>query len=224
MLIEETLRGGYGGLYGEVVTEDCYKLKGIDFIPTCIIDIGANIGVFSRYARTLFHSALIVAIEPHKENCDLFKYFTKDDRIVLIEKAIGDGKVFHGLTAANGSGETYLSHGTGFPEEEMAANESMELCDVKTITVYEIADKYVTKDDKVVIKIDCEGSEHSIFSDKRSMDVLRKADYVAIELHYYALTAQVWQQSKDEAVKALKSLEETHICITNHVNFYARKK
>ena len=34
--LNQTLNGGYNGLYGEVVTEDCYHLKTLDFVPEMI--------------------------------------------------------------------------------------------------------------------------------------------------------------------------------------------
>lgn len=223
MLIEETLRGGYLGLYGEVVQEDIYKLKEINFIPSTIIDIGANIGVFSRYARSLFPAAKIIAIEPNKENCDLFKYFTKDKSIILIEKAIGNGKVWHGLTAANGSGETYLSAGIGFKETNMNLDSSMEKSDIQTITLTEIVNTYIKEDELFILKIDCEGNEHTILFDETEIQTLRKATYICAEIHFYAHTGAEWQEVQDRTHEALKSLESTHKCELDNVNFWATK-
>lgn len=225
MLIEETLRGGYLGLYGEVVTEDVYKLKGIKFTPTIFIDCGANIGVTSRFARQLFPECLIIAIEPHKENCDLFKYFTKDKSIILIEKAIANGMVWHGLTAANGSGETYLNPGVGFIQDGMETDVTLEESSVSTIRLSEIIDKYVKPEDKVIIKLDIEGNEHIIFFDEVEMNALRRADYIGAEVHFYARTGGEWQEVQDRTHEALRSLETTHECrLVDRVNFYATKK
>ena len=65
--LEESLNGGYKGLYGEVVDRDEYHLRdladvvsindpkfihdpghprGFNFIPDVVIDLGANVGVF----------------------------------------------------------------------------------------------------------------------------------------------------------------------------------
>lgn len=224
MLIEETLRGGYLGLYGEVVTNDIYKLKEINFSPSVIIDIGANIGVFSRYARSLFPEAKIIAIEPNKENCNLFKYFTKDKSIILIEKAIGNGSVWHGLTAKNGSGETYLSAGIGYKEINMDLDSSLEKSDVKTITLTEIVNAYIKDGEPFILKIDCEGNEHTILFDETEMQTLRKATYICAEIHFYAHTGREWQEVQDRTHEALRSLETTHYCELDNVNFWATKK
>ena len=62
--LEQTLNGGYNGLYHEVAVADCYKLRTIKFTPNVFIDIGSNVGVAARLARELFPNALIVCVEP----------------------------------------------------------------------------------------------------------------------------------------------------------------
>lgn len=224
MKLEDTLKGGYLGLFGEVVTMDIYKIKKIKFTPTCILDVGSNVGVFSRFARQLFPHCKIIAIEPNKENCDIFKQYTIDGNTILIEKAIGNGKVWHGLTAANGSGETYLTEGVGFPESGMAKDDRMESSNVETITLSEIVNTYVKPEDKLLIKLDIEGNEHTILFDEKEMDALRRAAYICAEIHFYALTGLEWQEVQDRTHEALKSLETTHNCELDNVNFWATKK
>ena len=76
MELENTLNGGYNGLYGEVVTEDCYRLKTLGFVPDVIFDLGANIGVFTRYARDMFNNAKIISVEPNLDNFENLKTFS----------------------------------------------------------------------------------------------------------------------------------------------------
>jgi hypothetical protein len=103
--LEDTLGGGWPGLYGEVVTEDCYRLRQLDFVPDIVFDIGANVGTFTRHARSLWPRAVIVAVEPDKANCAHFRKFTPMHNIFLLEAAIGVCDIWRCTTAANGAGE-----------------------------------------------------------------------------------------------------------------------
>ena len=168
---------GFGGLYGEVVTEDIYKLRSLDFVPDAIIDIGANIGIFSRFARELFPQALIVAVEPHPANFEILQAHAPADPCILLNKALGRGQVYHGLTAANGSGATYLSAQPGYPAADLAMPDPSRVAvATKTIMLDELANAYVEIGQKLLLKIDCEGAENIIFTHGPSMDVLRSAE------------------------------------------------
>lgn len=226
MLIEETLRGGYLGLVGEVVDTDCYRLKSIDFEVNVFFDIGANVGVATRYARQLFPDALIISVEPHKENFDLLKYFTKDTNTIFINKAIGKGGIWHGTTAANGSGETYLSEGLGYPQKAMLAQngEGIERSDVGTIMLDEIINTYYKDGMKAILKLDIEGAENIVWSHKPSMDAIKKMDYIAAEIHWYAIDGVEHKKVKVATINALKSFEETHYTELDGVHFWATKK
>lgn len=226
--IEDTLNGGYAGLYGEIVTEDIYRLRQLNFIPDVIFDLGCNIGIFTRYARSLFPDSWIIAVEPNEENCEVFLKFTHDrkNRTVLINKAIGNGDLWHSLGARNGTGEVYLSESLGYPKDELSkVNLSIVKSDIPTIMLDELIKTTAVKEnEKFIIKCDIEGNEIAIFEHEPSMDALKKADFIAIEIHDYALNGSTWQQSKDHTDKALKELEVTHDCIRDGVNFWATKK
>lgn len=224
--IEESLNGGYNGIYGEVVEYDCYKVKELPFIPNVVFDIGGNVGVFTRFSRELWKDSLIVSVEPHPENIEVFTRFTqKDDKIILLQKAIGQGSVWHGLGALNGSGEIYVSSGLGFYENEMKESERVESVKVETIMLDELYKTYVKPKDKCLIKIDCEGAENIIWGHKPSMEVLKKMDYIAIELHYYALVGgKMYDEMVETTNKTLQGFSDTHDCIFIDNYFFALKK
>lgn len=229
MKIEDTLKGGYAGLFGEVVSEDVYRIKELKFAPNIIFDIGSNISIFTRYIRSLFPNALIIAVEPNEENMECAKYFTQnDDKIIFINKAIGIGQIYHGLTAANGSGETYLSEGLSYPKDKMedAAknNLGIEKSNIQTVMPDELYNSNVKDGDKVLIKIDIEGAEHTIWTHEPTMEALRKADYLCMEIHEYAFNGALLEEEKKETARALKSFEDTHTCERDGVHFFATLK
>lgn len=226
--LEESLNGKFCGLYGEVVEADTYHLKFLDFIPDLVYDVGANVGIFARYARSLFPDALIFSLEPDPLNAAVFRKFTHDPKIVLVEKALGVGQIFHGLTAANGSGETYLSAGLGYPEEgllqEARIGKSLECSGVAPISLSRFILSQLRSGFKTVIKIDCEGAENCIWGDEDSMKALIQMDYIAIELHDYALTHSELPKVKSQTEDALARISETHRCKREGVHFWARKR
>jgi FkbM family methyltransferase len=226
--IEDSLNGKFSGLYGEVVTCDTYKLRMLDFSVSKVIDIGANVGVFSRFARELFPEALIVSVEPNKSNCEVFRQFTNDDKIILINKAIGIGKIYHGLTAANGSGETYLSEGLGYPEgdmnQELTEGSTLELSDIETIMPDEIINTYIEEGEDFILKIDIEGAENTIWTHEPSMIAIAKAKYLCMEIHRYALNGGQWQEVQDKTDEAIEKLRETHDVEIEGVHLWAYKK
>lgn len=225
--LKDTLNGGYNGLFGEVVTDDCYKLRQLNFIPDVIIDCGANVGVFTRFAKELFPDALIVAVEPHKENCEVFKRHCPID-VILLQKAIGKGQLWHNLGASNGSGESYVSSGVGYEHEAMVKEsvngKSVESSPIQTVMPKEFIDTYVKEGQKFIIKIDIEGGEHAIFSDEESMKAIAKADYVCMELHLFALHGgTMYETMALKLGEAIGRLMMTHSVSMDNVNMWAKK-
>lgn len=227
--IEDTLNGGYNGLYAEVVTEDTYKIKDLQFVPTIAFDLGSNVGVFTRYIHSMFPECFIVAVEPNEDNFNTAKKFTiPDEKILSINKAIGIGQTYHGLTAANGSGETYLSSGLGYPKEKMeyAVDNKLgiEQSNIETVMPDELINKFVKEGDKFIVKMDIEGNEHVVFDHEPSMEALKKADYLCFEIHKYAIDGQEHENVGYQINKHLKSFRLTHDCWLDGVHFWATKK
>ena len=165
----------YQGLYGEVVTDDCYKLRTINFVPDIIFDLGANCGIFSRYAREMFPDAQIVAVEPNHENCELFRKFTDMTNVTLLEKAIGIGKVTE-RDCTDGV-YSYMSNDAG-------SGERLDV-DVETILLHELLEEPIKAGKRIFFKMDVEGGEYCIFDKPYQWELLRQLDHVAIELHWH---------------------------------------
>jgi len=172
----------YRGLYREVVTNDCYRLEGLRFAPDVIVDIGANIGVFTMRSVELFPSAHIVAVEPHPVNFrNLATRVMSVPNVKLVNAAIGIGEVFHRKDPDNGAHAKYLSHSLDFSSEQTALPEWDEV-NIPSLMLDELAPaRYIQA--KLLIKIDCEGGENAILFHQPSMDVLRRASYWCMEVH-----------------------------------------
>jgi FkbM family methyltransferase len=138
----------------------------------CIIDIGANLGMFSIYAKKKF-GCRIIAFEPVPQNFENFKAnillngFSLED-FELHNTAITDvedGTITICTPQHNtGGSSTFLN--SGIPNE----------CKTETVS------KYITSDCKY-LKIDCEGGEYAIIP--TILDKLNQFEYIGIEYHKY---------------------------------------
>lgn len=223
-VLEDTLNGGYGGLYGEVVTEDSYKMRQLKFVPDVIIDLGANVGVYARFARELFPNAAIVCVEPDPENYEHLKKFTPDENTYFINMAIGRGQVFRCEGAPNGAHESYFTNGVGTPEKQMTEDKRLTKTETRSIMIDLLLSLYVNPGQKSVVKIDIEGNETVIFSDQTSMAMLKRVDYICGEFHNSALTGNLIDSVKAITIKAMNELKETHDVEMDHIYFFATKK
>ncbi len=235
MTLEETLNGGYAGLYSEVAAGDCYKLKELKFSPDVIFDLGANVGIFTRHARLLFPDALIISVEPDDDNFKHLVNFTPKENIAFINSAIGKGKMWKELKAINGSGIMYINSGIGFPEKGLTDREDFggisEQVQVDTVMLSSLIEKYVNKGDKYLVKIDIEGNEHIIFTDELSVNGLKNADYVCIEIHLFSLNDESYKEIRTCALELIEEMKVTHDCVLDgdnlekrHIDFWATKK
>jgi FkbM family methyltransferase len=221
--LEDTLNGGYGGLYGEVVTEDTYGLREIQKSRAdigLIVDIGANVGCFTRYARELFPSATIIAMEPDAENFIHLKKFTPpDDNIIFLNKALGSGIIWRHIGAPNGAHESYLPVGMGYADSEYVTTL------VEGVMLDGIINNFHSAGRKI-IKIDVEGAENCIWKHPPSMEILKQFDYIMLELHYCTKICDhaSIKEMAESTVKGIMELTKTHDCHYEHIYFYATKK
>lgn len=233
------------GLIGEVEDSDVYLMRRKEnivsindpsyihvqgherpftFEPDVIFDIGANVGVFTRYCRKLFPECRIVSVEPDDINAQTFLSYKYDDRVKFIKAAIGTGNnVYRFLGAVNGSGECYLSEGLGY-DKIVASADIHNRPDIKSILLSDLVDENVKEGEKYIIKLDIEGAENFIFQHEPSIRALLNADYFTAELHYYANDSMQLEQVKQVTKEILKRFEETHKCWGDDIYFYAVKK
>lgn len=224
--LNDTLNGGYAGLYAEVVTCDSYKIKQLKFIPDVVIDLGANVGAFTRFARELFTDALIVSVDPDKENFKHLMKFTEWDNIKFLNAAVGEGDIVKRTDSnslINGAHASYLP-------EKLITNTTYPVSKTETIFTTVMIDRlfedYVKQTDKVLVKIDIEGAEFCMFDHEPTLHCLERTDYFAFELHhemeYYTEEEKI---VKRKAISDfIKRLSKTHSIIHETVHLFGTKK
>jgi FkbM family methyltransferase len=211
-MLEDTLNGGYRGLYGEVVTEDCYRLKQLEFVPDVIFDLGANIGVFTRYAKELFPYAHIISVEPHSENFLDLKKYTENNNVDFINKAIGIGTIYRLASDINSAHESYIN------DSRFSNNSQLIEC----TTPNDLISLYLKATQKSFLKLDIEGNENVIWKHTESMAALKKIDFIAMELHFDSIN---WNdEDRANTYKMMEYFSDTHDCEFAAPMFYAKKK
>lgn len=155
---------GAASCYSEIVVEDCYRLFRIykSQKPKVIVDIGANIGVFSKLCSLLFPGADIYAYEPNPAAFEWLCRNAAGTRIHCFNCAVReeggaakiDTFIDSTLTRITPNGNTEVQC-TG--ADQVAERLSIDL-----------------------MKIDCEGSEWSIL---RETSLLQRTRDFCLEYH-----------------------------------------
>jgi FkbM family methyltransferase len=159
-------------VFGEL-RSDYYGLEQIQLSKDDIVlDIGANVGMFSIYVKKKF-GCRVIAFEPVLSNFEQFK-----KNIVLNGLSISDIELHNTAITDVDGGEIKIGtpiHNTGGSSAFYHTDE-MPVCKTETI------DKYITEG-CVYLKIDCEGGEYAIIPS--ILDKLNQFKYIGIEYHRF---------------------------------------
>ena len=221
---------GYDSLYDEIVKRDSYKLQSLVFRPDVIFDIGANIGVFTHYAKQRFPESLVVAVEPHPPNFEILSEFLPAGCVAL-NKAIGQGQILRYpdvqyQTDHVSAGESYVSDGLGYHLPNVGEH---PLNPVATAGVLldELYAEFVKPGQTFAIKMDCEGAENLLFEHPPSVEVFQKADFLTMELHPFWTTkyADAWREPNKRIAQCMTSfVRDTHRYDSEIPYFFAWRK
>jgi len=152
---------------------DVYNISKYCKNGNLIIDVGANIGAFAVFAKSLFPESRIICIEPMADNFEVLK------------KNAGDFACLEYGAISNTNRKLTMYH---FGSEASACH-SIYSGDVKGSTPVQVngisfeslVNKY--KIEKVnFLKMDCQGAEFIIIP-SISRSILKKIDYIALEIH-----------------------------------------
>lgn len=153
--------------------EDSYQLDTMDINPEdTVIDVGANIGLFSLYVNRKF-GCKVIAFEPVKE---IYENAKANLQLNGIESGIG----LHNFAVTDKDGDTIQ---IGFDTRNTggsSAFKSTTTVECRTTTLNRFIE---TCKNPKLLKIDCEGGEYQIIPS--ILEHLNKFKYIAIEYHKY---------------------------------------
>lgn len=150
-----------------------YDIPGLVLPASCsqpvILDIGANVGAFTVWARTRFPDALIHSYEPNPEAFE------------LLEVNVGSlaNVVTHQVAVSNSNGEGFLYDGGANIGECSLKQDWMSNTTGQRVPLLDAADLPACD----FLKIDTEGSEIDILSRYRYLDTLHA---IVLEWHWLA--------------------------------------
>ena len=158
---------GVSELFRDIILDDEYWLHSL---PACeinnILDVGANIGLFSVAAKICFPQACIHAYEP---NLDVKKYLDHQ------ASTFGFKAIYEAIGKTRGRG-TLIKN---LECDTAARGNQDEGGNIKITSLSQAIDLY---DDKFVdlLKLDCEGYEHQLMEEKGPWSNCR---YLVMEYH-----------------------------------------
>lgn len=157
-----------------------------------ILDIGANIGLFSFYAAPF--AKKIVAVEPSAFHQETFKHMLEynklDQKVTPVQAAI-----------SNEDGEAEFHHNnnvTMFSLSGAVEDNTMEAEKVRKMTLETLL-KENNIDHVDFMKLDIEGEEFNVLASESFRNVAPKIDALVVELHSWAGVnyAQAWACLRD---------------------------
>ncbi|MBI4975528.1 FkbM family methyltransferase [Candidatus Peregrinibacteria bacterium] len=157
-----------------------------------IVDIGAHIGCFSIYASVLNPSARVFAFEPEEEN---FKTLKENLKLNSIKNVIAKNLAVYGVSGVRDLYISKDSHNNSFVLREENSKK------VNCVDFGSLIERFFVKGGYKffsLVKMDCEGSEFSIFENfKREWFSFVKVFY--IEYHEFSP-----EMKKDFIINLLK--------------------
>ena len=152
---------------------DDYGLEQVELSSDdVILDIGANIGMFSIYAKKKF-GCKVVSFEPVPINFENFKH-----NIELNGLSVNDFEL-HNIAISSKEGEVIK---IGTPDYNTGGSSIFHTCDIISECSTETLHKYI-KEACVYLKIDTEGAEYDIIPS--IITDLNKFKYIGIEYHTF---------------------------------------
>lgn len=168
-------------LFNEVVDRDEYRLRAYNRLPIRnIIDIGANVGMFSVMARFMFPRARIFAFEPGEEAFHYLEQNTENLQVVKVNAALSDGRPLY-----------FKDVDKECSNKTIAANRCETSGDaavaVKVVTLRQIVDSFeIDLSELTYLKVDAEGGE-AYLNNPEALAICRKMSHIFIEVHPWLL-------------------------------------
>ena len=168
------LKDEHGEIFDEIIEQNIYGLKEETVKDKVVIDIGANVGIFSILSAYL-GAKEVVSIEPSSKTFESLSrnvnYFGSSN-IKCLKKLVTDvADQEYKLSLHEDCGMNSMYHTSDTQQYET----------VKSITLTDLISE-VGKTNRIALKIDCEGAEFDIIPNA-SKELFENVDSIHMEVH-----------------------------------------
>lgn len=146
-----------GWVFRDVILDDEYGLECLPIVPKTVLDVGANVGIFSLWAGANFPGVTIDSYEP---NASLQEYLQENI-----------GQVGANLHAEGVSGHDGLGSFSQAGESMVGQCKESESGDIPVVSLQTAMNRLGGSVD--LLKLDCEGAEWSILEHPESFSAVR---------------------------------------------------
>jgi len=216
-----------------VYTSDCYKFNGVkwDREPKFIVDIGANVGWFTKLVAEKKPNCKVLSYELMSENYnEALKNLEGLQNVFLFNKAvIGDNKATAYVRAPNNIGghralydkeDTYISEKRY--RDLIFDKDAKDGATIHEDLPQQISLKQIIEENEIdfidFLKLDCEGCEHELMLHIFKHNLEKKILNMALEFH--GRTWPEWEQILEELESRFDVIEKTSksilTCKNNH--------
>jgi FkbM family methyltransferase len=170
--------------YDKQIVDEQKVYRDLDFLNATVLDIGANIGAFARFA--LANGAKkVVCYEPEESNFSLLKLNVEGKNVDCRKKAIvGE--------TATGKMEFYLNRGINKGAHSLYIKRGRDIVSVETTSIRKVLKEVKPE----IVKIDTEGAEYDIL-DNFNFD---EVSQLAVEFH---LNKKEWREKCGDYVQSI---------------------
>lgn len=165
------LRDAHPEIYREVIDENCYAIASDKMIGRTVVDIGANIGVFSIFAGSL-GAKRVVSLEPVSNT---FHQLTENVR----RSGIGSIEMYQNAVSTQTGEFVNISLNANSGHNSMF-NVAERFETVETLSFSDLLASIEDRD--IFLKVDCEGAEYDILLTANPTEMEKITDLV-IEVH-----------------------------------------
>lgn len=177
---------------------DCYALEelAIKITPKTVLDIGGHIGAFGLYAKRLWPDCSLIAVEPCKESCELYRMNLKDNGFngTVINKGVSYNpnrtKLLYASRTSGGHIVLSSAEARSYVDSQYRRYED-KMENIEPITVEELARDIGIID---LAKWDCEGAEIDAFR-KMEKETAAKFRTMVGEYHLWGDGKKLLQSS-----------------------------
>lgn len=161
----------------EIFDEQVYRAADYIHPGSVVIDLGANVGMFTIYAAD--RGARVIAVEPFPENVDQLRKNLMaagvSDQVAVVPAACGDSNGHCEVVPGDFGGRDISARsGDSFTQAPTGQHTIVPTIDLDTLLA--------PYDSIAVLKLDVEGAEYPIF-EAASDSTMRKIAYISMEFH-----------------------------------------